>query len=103
MARDGTPSDDIAFGPSTEVDIAGAARAETERYLAAQDARHPGDAIPAYYVVATPGQHAWELDVRGIGLIQVKYLGNADQQVRDLIETVTDAVLDADVRIVINR
>lgn len=40
--------------------------------------------------IARPWAHGWELHVEGVGVTQVRVLEHAEQQVRDLIETMTD-------------
>lgn len=36
-------------------------------------------------------EHGWELHVEGVGVTQVSALDHAESQVRDLVETLTDA------------
>ena len=44
-----------------------------------------------YTATAVPWTGGWELHVDGVGVTQVRVLAKAEQQVRDLIETMTDA------------
>ncbi len=46
--------------------------------------------MTTYIVTAVPWEHGWELHVEGVGVTQVRVLEKAGQQVRDLIETMTD-------------
>lgn len=43
----------------------------------------------------------WELHVDGVGVTQVRTLDRAEQQVRDLIETMTDEPCSSDVNIIV--
>lgn len=42
-----------------------------------------------YTATAVPWAQGWELHVDGIGVTQVRVLAKAEQQVRDLVETMT--------------
>ena len=42
-----------------------------------------------YTARALPWAHGWELHVDGVGVTQVRVLANAEQQVRDLVESYT--------------
>lgn len=45
--------------------------------------------MKTYTARARRWEHGWELHVDGVGVTQVRLLQNAEQQVRDLIETFT--------------
>lgn len=47
-------------------------------------------------VIAKAWEHGWELHVEGVGVTQVRTLAGAAQQAADLIETMTDTVMDPD-------
>lgn len=42
-----------------------------------------------YNAVAKRWEHGWELHVAGVGVTQVRTIDHAEQQVRDLVETMT--------------
>lgn len=50
----------------------------------------------AVKVIAKAWAHGWELHVEGVGVTQVRTLAGAAQQAADLIETMTDQVIDPD-------
>jgi hypothetical protein len=52
--------------------------------------------VVAVKVVAKAWEHGWELHVEGVGVTQVRTLAGAAQQAADLIETMTDKVMDPD-------
>ncbi len=53
--------------------------------------------VTKYNARAVRWEHGWELHVAYVGITQVRTLGNAEQQVRDLVQTmVPDAVMSAD-------
>lgn len=53
-----------------------------------------------YRAEAVRWKHGWELHVDGVGVTQVRTLATADQQVRDLVETMLD--IDAsDARVIL--
>lgn len=43
-----------------------------------------------YVATAKRWKHGWELHVEGVGVTQVRTLATADQQIRDLVETMLD-------------
>lgn len=47
-------------------------------------------------VIAKAWEHGWELHVEGVGVTQVRTLAGAAQQAADLVETMTDKVVDPD-------
>ncbi len=53
-----------------------------------------------YTARAVRWEHGWELHVEGVGVTQVRVLARAEQQVRDLVETMTGQPCDADVVVV---
>lgn len=57
--------------------------------------------VTTYTAHAVRWKHGWELHVVGVGVTQVRTLAAAEQQVRDLVETMTDVdASDAEVEIV---
>jgi hypothetical protein len=52
--------------------------------------------VVAVKVIAKAWEHGWELHVEGVGVTQVRTLAGAAQQAADLIETMTDTVIDPD-------
>lgn len=57
--------------------------------------------ITEFVARAVRWAHGWELHVDGVGVTQVRTLGKAEQQVRDLVETMTGKdVSDAKVTVV---
>jgi DNA-directed RNA polymerase specialized sigma subunit len=53
-------------------------------------------AMSTYTVRAKRWRHGWELHIDGVGVTQSRNLGEADQMVRDYIETLTDRDVSAD-------
>lgn len=47
-------------------------------------------AVNTYTARAVRWEHGWELHVEGVGVTQVKTLATAEDQVRDLVETMLD-------------
>ncbi len=56
----------------------------------------PTGRVVAVKVIAKAWEHGWELHVEGVGVTQVRTLAGAAQQAADLIETMTDTVIDPD-------
>lgn len=56
----------------------------------------PTGRVVAVKVIAKAWEHGWELHVEGVGVTQVRTLAGAAQQAADLIETMTDKVMDPD-------
>jgi hypothetical protein len=56
----------------------------------------PTGRVVAVRVIAKSWEHGWELHVDGVGVTQVRTLAGAAQQAADLIETMTDEVVDPD-------
>jgi hypothetical protein len=52
--------------------------------------------LVAVEVIAKAWEHGWELHVEGVGVTQVRTLAGAARQAADLIETMTDQVIDPD-------
>jgi hypothetical protein len=52
--------------------------------------------VVAVKVIAKAWEHGWELHVDGVGVTQVRTLAGAAQQAADLIETMTDTIIDPD-------
>ena len=46
--------------------------------------------MSTYQVIAKRWEHGWELHVPGVGVTQTRLLAHAEQQARDLVETMTD-------------
>lgn len=46
--------------------------------------------MSTYRVTAKRWERGWELHVPGVGVTQTRLLAHAEQQVRDLVETMTD-------------
>jgi|SRR5690625_1542085 len=53
-------------------------------------------AVITYIARAVRWERGWELHVDGVGVTQVRTLAHAKQQVRDLIETMTDRDVSGD-------
>ena len=59
--------------------------------------------MSGYTARAVRWEHGWELHVDGVGVTQVRVLEHAVQQVRDLVETMTDEPADdADITLVLD-
>lgn len=56
----------------------------------------PTERVVAVKVIAKAWEHGWELHVEGVGVTQVRTLAGAAQQAADLIETMTDTIIDPD-------
>lgn len=56
----------------------------------------PTERVVAVKVIAKAWEHGWELHVDGVGVTQVRTLAGAAQQAADLIETMTDTIIDPD-------
>ncbi|MBA3528146.1 MAG: sigma-70 family RNA polymerase sigma factor [Propionibacteriaceae bacterium] len=57
--------------------------------------------MKTYVAHAVRWEQGWELHVEGVGVTQVRTLDKAEQQVRDLVETMNDQVDASDAKVVL--